>query len=54
MEKFTESSDSLSEFTSTLINISKECIPKTLTNPTKNNPWYNDDCKEAIKQKKKL
>ena len=23
---------------------------KTSTNPKKNNPWYNDDCKEAIKQ----
>ena len=22
------------------------------TNPTKSNPWYNDDCKEAIKQRK--
>ena len=32
--------------------ISKECIPQTLTNPTKSNPWYNDDCNEAIKQRK--
>ena len=24
----------------------------TSTNPTKGNPWYNDDCKEAIKQRK--
>ena len=23
-----------------------------MTNPTKSNPWYNDDCKEAIKQRK--
>ena len=22
------------------------------TNPTTSNPWYNDDCKEAITQRK--
>ena len=32
--------------------ISKVCIPQTSTNPTKSNPWYNDDCKRAIKQRK--
>ena len=32
--------------------MSKKCIPQTSTNPTKSNPWYNDDCKEAIKQRK--
>ena len=34
------------------IDISEKCIPKTSTNPKKSNPWYNDDCKEAIKQRK--
>ena len=42
----------MSDFTSSLIEISKECIPQTSTNPTKSNPWYNDYCKEAIKQHK--
>ena len=51
-ENFKESSDPISDFTSTLIEISKECIPQTSTNPTKSNPWYNGDCKEAIKQRK--
>ena len=51
-ENFKESSDSIADFTSSLIEISKECIPQTSTNPTKSNPWYNDDCKEAIKQRK--
>ena len=51
-ENFKESSDPITDFTSSLIEISKECIPKTSTNPTKSNPWYNDDCKEAIKQRK--
>ena len=51
-ENFKESSDPISDFTSSLIEISKECIPQTSTNPTKSNPWYNDDCTEAIKQRK--
>ena len=51
-ENFKESSDPIADFTSSLIEISKECIPQSSTNPTKSNPWYNDDCKEAIKQRK--
>ena len=52
-ENFKDSLDPMSEFTSSLIDISYKCIPKTSTNPSKSNPWYNDDCKEAIKQRKK-
>ena len=44
--------DRIADFTSSLIDISEKCIPKTSTNPKKSNPWYNDDCKEAIKQRK--
>ena len=51
-ENFKESSDPISDFTSSLIEISKACSPQTSTNPTKSNPWYKDDCKEAIKQRK--
>ena len=51
-ENFIKSSDPIADFTSSLIEISKECIPQTSTNPTKSNPWYNDDCKEAIEQRK--
>ena len=53
LDSFKDSSDPLSDFTSSLINISTKCIPKTSTNPTKSNPWYNDEWKEAIKQRKK-
>ena len=51
-ENFKKSSDPIADFTSSLIKVSKECIPQTSTNPTKSNPWDNDDCKEAIKQRK--
>ena len=54
LESFTNSSDPLSDFTSSLIDISTKCIPITSTNPTKSNPWYNAECKEAVKQRKKL
>ena len=47
-ENFEESSDPISDFTSSLIEIFIEYIPQTSTNLTKSNPWYNDDCKEAI------
>ena len=47
-----DSTDHIADFTSSLIDISEKCIPKTSTNPKKSNPWYNDDCKEAIKQRK--
>ena len=53
LESFKDSSDPLSDFTSSLIDISSKCIPKTSTNPTKSNPCYNDECKEAIKTRKK-
>ena len=53
LENFKESSGPIADFTSSLIEIYKECIPQTSTNPTKSNPCYNDDCKEAIKQRKR-
>ena len=52
IENFHNSTDLVSDFTSSLIDISDKCIPKTSTNPKKINPWYNDDCKEAIRQRK--
>ena len=47
-----DSTDCIADFTSSLIDISEKCVPKTLINPKKSNRWYNDDCKEAIKQRK--
>ena len=42
-ENFKEYFDPISDFTSLLIKITKECIPQSSTNPTKSNPWYNGD-----------
>ena len=49
-----DSTDCIAGFTSSLIDISKQCIPKTSTNPKKSSPWYNVDCKEAINEEKNL
>ena len=51
-ESLEVSSDPIAKFTSTLIDISNWCILKTSTNSKKSNPWFNDDCTEAIKQRK--
>ena len=52
IENFDKSTDLVADFTSSLTDISNTCIPKTSTNPKKSNPWYNDDCKNAIRQRK--
>ena len=53
INKFNNSLDPLHDFTSSLLDISNKSIPKTSTNPKKSKPWYNDECKDAIKQRKK-
>ena len=52
IDKFDNSLDPLDDFTSSLLDIANKSIPKTLTNPKKNKPWYNNECKDAIKQRK--
>ena len=42
----------VADFTSSLVEMSEGCVPGASTDPKKSNPWYNDDCKEAIKQRK--
>ena len=49
-----DSTDRIADFTTPLNDISEKCFPKTSTKPKKSNPWYNDDCKEAIKQRQNL
>ena len=45
--------DPIESFTSILINIAEETVPKTATKSKKaKKPWFTDDCKTAIKQRK--
>ena len=52
IDKFDKSLDPLHDFTSSLLDIANKSVPKTSTNPKKSKPWYNDECKDAIKQRK--
>jgi hypothetical protein len=46
--------DPILKFNDTVISIADETIPKTSTNPKhQGKPWFNDDCKDAIKNHKK-
>ena len=52
-DNFENSEDPILSFTETLLDISNRCIPKSSTNSfTKKKPWFNDECKEAIKKRK--
>ena len=47
-------SDPVKAFTEAIINAAERTIPKTSTNPkTKSKPWYDGDCREAIRSRKK-
>jgi hypothetical protein len=46
--------DPILKFNETVISIADETIPKTSTNPKHpGKPWFNDDCKEANKNRTK-
>ena len=47
-----DSVDPVVDFTSSLSAISEKRIPKTSTSSKKSNPLYNEDCKEATKERK--
>ena len=43
-ENFEESLDPISDFASSLVEISWGCIPQTSAGPTGGGPWCNDGC----------
>lgn len=49
---FKSEEDPVMSFSESLLNISLECIPKSSKCPKKNRPWFNKECKEAIKNRK--
>ena len=44
--------DNITYFTETLLSIAGESVPKTSTSKKHNKPWFNDDCKNAIRSRK--
>ena len=51
-ENFQDIEDPIETFSSTLLSIAEECIPKTSTNSKRSVPWFDDDCKNAIKERR--
>ena len=52
VNNFNNSSDLVTAFTSSLIDIANKCISKTSTNPKKSNSWYNNELKSCCKATK--
>jgi hypothetical protein len=51
-EMFMANGDKMAAFTSCLLDIASETIPKTSPHPrNKPKPWFDDSCKESIKQR---
>ena len=50
---FEYESDKIEAFSNALLEIAEKCIPKTSGKPRISYPWFNDDCKNAIKDRKK-
>ena len=44
--------DNITYFSKTLTSIAKESIPKTSSNKKHNKPWFDGDCKAAIRSRK--
>ena len=38
--------------TKTLLTIAEECTPKSSTQPKFNKPWYNNECKKAVRARR--
>ncbi len=48
-----QSQDPIKAFSELLINISEETIPKTSTTHRIHKPWFNKECKDAVKTRRK-
>ena len=48
-----ESNDPVIDFSNILIEIAEQTIPKSSINPKPKKPWFDDECKQSIKERKK-
>ena len=44
--------DPIHHFSSKLLEIAEECIPKTSASFKRSNPWFNEDCKKSVKERR--
>ncbi|KAG1658846.1 hypothetical protein GQR58_022767 [Nymphon striatum] len=55
ISSFAEISDQYSEFINILLEVAEISIPKTSQYPKRfNKPWFNKDCKDAVRERKRL
>ena len=47
-----ESEDPITDFSNTLLEIAEKIIPKSLISSKPRKPWFDDECKQAIKERK--
>ena len=52
-DKIDEELDPIQTFSDILTDIAKATIPQTTANPKIHKPWFNDNCKAAIRSRKK-
>lgn len=50
--EFVNVDDPINKFSSMLLDIAEECIPKTSTSLKRNNPWFNEDCKKSTRERR--
>ena len=47
-----ESEDPITDFSNTLLEIAEKTIPKSSISSKPRKPWFDDECKQAIKERK--
>ena len=51
-EEFEGIDDKLEKCSSILLDVAEECIPRTSTSTKRSTPWFDEDCKKAVKERK--
>ena len=53
-EDILEEADPLHSFVEHITKAANDCIPRATTIPKKSNPWFDDECREALKARRAL
>ena len=53
-EDILEEADPLHSFVERLTKAANDCIPRATTIPKKSNPWFDEECQEALKARRAL
>ena len=53
-EDILEEADPLHSFVDHMTEAANDCIPRTTTIPKKSNPWFDEECREALEARRAL